>query len=263
MKLRMFAILTGVMLLLAACTGQLPGTTEAPGATQAPPATDAPSDTEAPGDTEAPATTQAPGTSQPVEGDTDADGGATPWWLLVVVGGAFLILIIAFVARGSKKEVIVAQPKVTWKDTARLAYADARWLYDALSEDLAVWRGNAKFDDTSDIGATAATALAQTWQQLETRIGEANNNLYALEASAPDQRTAEQANTTITTMRSLRKAVDNRAESRMGYRTVEASETSTRDRLVDAREREVRTSRALAEARGAFGTALTNLSTLL
>jgi hypothetical protein len=64
-------------------------------------------------------------------------------------------------------------------------------------------------------------------------------------------------------MLTLRKALDARADARQNYRTVEAVDGTDTSALSDAREREVRSSRNLAEARSAYGTALTNLSTLL
>jgi hypothetical protein len=191
------------------------------------------------------------------------DADETPWWLLLVVLGAILILIIAFVSRGSKKRLVVAPAPTTRKDNARKGYADARWLFDAMSEDLAIWRGNATYDSTSAVGATAGTALAETWAQLDARTGKASDSLYALEATAPDRRTAQAASTAVASMRSVRRSVDDRAEARMNYRTVETGVDVGQVALQDAREREVRASRNLAEARSAYGAALTSLSTVL
>ncbi len=191
------------------------------------------------------------------------DANETPWWLLLVVLGGFLILIIAFVSKGSKKKLVVAPAQTTWKDDAKEGYAGARWLFDAMSEDLATWRGNATHDKTPAVGATAGTALAETWAQLETRIGRTSDSLYAVEAASPDHRTANAASTVVASMRSVRRSVDDRAEARMNYRTVEASVDVGEVALQDAREREVRASRNLAEARSAYGAALTGLSTVL
>lgn len=209
--------------------------------------------------TGAPDTTEPPGATVPDGEDADE----TPWWLLLVVLGAFLILIIAFVSRGSKKRLVVAPAPTTWKENARKGYADARWLFDAMSEDLAIWRGNATYDSTSAVGATAGTALAETWAQLDARTGKASDSLYALEVTAPDRRTAQAASTAVASMRSVRRSVDDRAEARMNYRTVEAGVDVGQVALQDAREREVRASRNLAEARSAYGAALTSLSTVL
>jgi len=254
-------MVAALVLLVAAC-GLVPGdgdgtvtTTPEGGVTT----TDAPETTDPPDTTEAPPTSDAPDTTAP----EDSEAASTPWWLLVLVLGAFLVLLIAFISRGSKKRVVVAPPPTSWKDSAREGYADARWLYDAMSEDLAIWRGNATFDSKVEVGATAATALADTWHQLDGRIGKASDHLYSLEAAAPDQRTAQAANATVAAMRSVRTAVDARAEARMHYRTIESGAEADALALQDAREREVRSARNLAEARGAFGGALTNLSTVL
>ena len=261
MNMRRVAVLSILVLVLVSCGLTDGGTTvtEPSDITEPSDTTAAPDPTDAPETTSNPDTTAAPGTSAP-DGEEES---STPWWLLIVVLGAFLILVMSFISRGSKKKVEVTHPQATWKENAQRGYADARWVYDALTEDLAIWRGNAIFESTSTAGDTAATSLAQTWQQLESRVGQASDNLYSLEATAPDQRTADQAGATTSSMRTLRRAVDDRAESRMNYRRVESTEGVDTDALTDAREREVRSSRALAEARSAFGVALTNLSTLL
>ncbi|MCL1600379.1 MAG: hypothetical protein M3112_02430, partial [Actinomycetia bacterium] len=89
------------------------------------------------------------------------------------------------------------------------------------------------------------------------------DELYALESSAPDQKTAQVAGETVTSLRALRTAVDGRAESRVKYRTAEAAAGTDSNALKDAREREVRTSRTVAEARSALGGALTSLSAVV
>jgi len=65
----------------------------------------------------------------------------------------------------------------------------------------------------------------------------------------------------IATMRTTRDALDARAEARYAYRKAEADNASKAD-LTEARDREVRTSRNLADARSAYANALTNLSTI-
>jgi hypothetical protein len=265
------SVLVGAMLmvLVAACNPgtdppttlpQNPDTTQAPETTQPSDTTQAPETTQPSDTTQAPDTTQASDTT--VAGDEDSEK-ETPWWLLLLVLGALLILVVAFVARGSKKSVVVAPPPVSWKDNARAGYANARWLYDAMTEDLAVWRGNTVVDGASETGSAAATSLANTWQQLDGRMGDASDELYALESSAPDQRTASVAGETISALRALRTTVDARAESRVGYRAAESSDGNDTEVLKEARDREVRTSRNLAEARSALGEALTSLSAVV
>ena len=257
MSIRTTLVVMAAALVLASCgiigDGSVTVTSD-PGAgtdtTQAP-------DPTSPDPTQAPDPTL-PDTTVP-EGE-DAD--TTPWWLLLLVVGGFLILIIALVSRGSKKKVVVTPPPTTWKDNARKGYAEARWLYDAMGEDMAVWRGNAKFDGTADVGASAGTSRSETWVNLNTRMATATDALYALEASAPDTRSAEAASTSVAALRGVRDALDARAESRFAYRSTEAG-SPAEGALTDAREREVRSSRNLVEARNSLAAALTNLSTLV
>lgn len=255
--MKRFAVMIVVLVLFAAACDSGGGTTtEGPGATQAPDTTQAPDSTEAPDTTSAPGTTD-PSTSTTVPGDD----GETPWWLLIVIGVALLILIIALVSRGSKK-VIVAPQAATWKDNARKGYAEARWMYDAMGEDMAVWRGNAQFDGSTAVDSSAGTNKAETWSELQKRFGTASDALYALEAAAPDTTSAQAARSTIASMRATRDAVDARAEARFNYRTVEST-GSDHEPLVEARDREVRASRNLTDARNSFAKSLTDLSTLV
>lgn len=266
MKRAALALAIILVVAVAACDGENLPTTTGGSDTTAAPTTEAPGTSEAP-TTEAPDTTAAPTTEAPgTPGDTadgdDADTSTdTPWGLLIVVGLALVILIVAFTRRGSKSATAIAPP-VTWKTHAQRGYAEARWLYDALGEDIAVWRGNATFDGTADVGSTAATGKAETWAELQRRQGAALDSLYALEASPPDNRTAATARATITTLRATRDAVDARAEARFAYRTAEKEQVAP-DQLIEARDREVRASRNLAEARNAYAQALTDLSTLV
>ncbi len=242
--------------LLAACQVTPPPdatVTTAPGDTT-PPETTPPETT--PPETTPPETTP-PDTTLPDDEDTTE----TPWWLLILVGLGIVILIAVFVTRGSKKKIVVAPTAPNWKDHARTGYAEARWLYDAMGEDMAVWRGNAQFDGATAVGMSAATSKAETWQKLNDRMVSSSDALYALEAAAPDQRSAGAARNTVTTLRGARDALDARAESRFAYRTAEASNPSS-EQLMGAREREVRSSRNLVEARNAFAKALTDLSTI-
>jgi hypothetical protein len=205
--------------------------------------------------------TTEPAPTDPDEG-TDEEG-TTPWWLLILAGVALIALIVAFVSRGSKTQPPVPVPgRLTWKDHATAGYAGARWAYDALSEDVAIWRGNAQFEATTEIGATAGTTMAETWAQLGPRIDAARESLYALEASSPDPRTAEMARSVITTMLAVRTAVDARAEARYAYRTAEQSATESPSELIEARDREIRSSTNFNSARSDFAEALSRFSTI-
>lgn len=270
-RLRTFLIITLILATVAAACdgatvptlpGETPGTTvDAPDPTNAPDLTDAPDTTQAPEPTNAP-DTDAPDTSAPADSD---EASTAPWWILILLGSALLLLIVSFAARGNKDRAVAAAPPnaKTWKDFARAGYADARWLYDAMGEDIALWRGNAQFEGTTDVGATAGTSRAETWRELSGRLDRARDNLYALEAAAPDPATAEMARTTVTTMLEVRSALDARAESRFAYRTAEAAGQETPQHLAEARDREVRASTNFNRAKGDYARALTNLSTIV
>lgn len=254
---RLVALLFALLLVVSACDGGvLPTTTE--GAPEDTTTTEAPETTT----TEAPETTTS---EAPVETTTtapdDETDDETPWWLLLVVFFALLVIVMSLIRRGSRKKVTVVPGTPTWKDHARAGYADARWLYDAMGEDVAVWRGNAQFDGSTAVGASAGTGQAETWSGMQSAMDRASAALYQLEASAPDNRSAEAARSTIATMRATRAALDSRAEARYTYRKSE-SEGADQATLVESRDREVRASRNLTEARNAYASALTNLSTL-
>lgn len=263
-RLAMFLLLFVFAAAIAACDGSVDNslpdgstvTSVAPDTTSAPDTTNAPdttgSDTTSP-DTTSPDTTTAGGDGE----DT------TPWWLLVIIGIALLILIIALVARGSNKTPPSAAGVLTWKDHGRQGYADARWLYDAMSDDVAIWRGNAQFDGVTEVGATASTSKAELWNELGPRLDSARSSLYALEAAAPDPRTAQSAQVTVNTMMGVRSALDARADARAAYRQAEATAADNPQALMDARDREVRSSTNLNQARAEFSRALTNLSGII
>lgn len=194
----------------------------------------------------------------------------TPWWVLIIVGGALLMMIVSFGWRGNKAKVVERTPPgaPTWKDHARAGYADARWLYDAMEEDLALWRANTQFSESGDVHPSVGTSRAETWQGLAVRINHARDHLHALEAAAPDAGTAEVARTTLTTLTAVRTALDARAESRYAYRTMETAprdpaSSDARSVLIEARDHEVRASTNLNRARSEYAAALTALSNVI
>jgi len=205
--------------------------------------------------TDVPATTAAPDAE-----DNDAD-----WWVLLIVLGGLVILGVAIARGGRKKNVYVAPVSPGWKPKARDGYADARWLYDSMTEDLAIWRGNAQFDGTTESGSTAETAQADTWNALAPKMDRARDALYGLEGAAPDKRTAQTAEAVVVALAAARTALDARAETRYNYRTVEASGDDAELRpkaLAEARDRELRTAQTLAESRRTLAETITALSTL-
>lgn len=210
-------------------------------------------------------TTSPPTTEETQPADTtEAPDGSeeTPWWILIIVGVSIVVLLVAVARAGRSKQVYVAAPDPGWKPNARGGYADARWLLDAMTEDLAIWRGNAQYDGTTEVGATADSAKAETWTSLAARLDSARTSLYRLEAAAPDARTARTAQSVVAALNSTRTALDNRAQARHHHRTVESASGPGSSDLAEARDRELRTAQNLAAARRALGDSLTQLSAL-
>jgi len=185
----------------------------------------------------------------------DAEPRETPWWLLIIVLAGLVVILVTLVRRGSRKNR--AMDPTSWKSDARSGYAHAHWLYDAMSEDLAVWRGNTLFEPERD--TVSASSAANRWREFERRYGEASDSLYRLEVGAPDNRSAAAAHTLIAAAMKTRKAFDARADARLGYRRSATTGGDGPD-LTEARDREVRTSIALSEARVRFSDALAELS---
>ena len=192
-------------------------------------------------------------------------GQEVDWWILLVVGFGIIVLVWAIARAGRRKDVYVAPSDPGWKPKARAGYADARWLFDTMDEDIAIWRGNAQFDGTTAPGSTAETAKADAWDAIAGRMDGARDNLYGLEAAAPDKRTAETARRVVDALAATRTALDARAEARYNYRTVDAGETDEVTRpntLAEARDRELRSAQNLDTERRGLGDALTKLSAI-
>jgi hypothetical protein len=191
-----------------------------------------------------------------------------PWWLLIVFAVALVVVFVSLVTRG--KKVPQVNP-TSWKTDARTGYAAGRWLYDAMGEDLAVWRGNdvavaeatpgAKQPTRSNAVPDAATSLRETWGALDQRYTEASDALYRLEVGAPDRRSSSMALEALSSLRTTRAALDRRADARQAYRAAAAGGAADAE-LVIAREQEVRASMHLAESRARLSEALGGLATV-
>ena len=226
--------------------------------TEAPPGTEAPETTDAPATTEAPPATEAPPTSEtPAEDESETN------WLLLI--GLFLLafLLIGMIMGRSRKNAAVPLPvstERTFKDYVRDGYSEARWLFDGLTDELAIWRGNALYDHRTGADDSAGTAMLATWSQLDDRMNQAKDELYRAEAAAPDQNTAQMIRATILAVGETRTAVDARAEARLSTRQTESADQAA---LAEAGERERLSSANLAEKRQKLNDALVALSAVV
>ncbi len=275
MKRKSFVLLLSVSLILslAACDAiELPirSTTTEGSATStiAPEPTDAPEPTEAPQPSDTPEPTEAPPETGPpaTEAPSDEESGVNIGLILGLLLLAMLLVGI-LIGRSRRRSTsatasLAAPPPVAEKkrfvDFARDGYSEARWLLDAFSDELAIWRGNALYEGTIAIGDSAGTALATTWAQLDERMNKATDQLYRAEAAAPDQSTISTVRVTITALRATRSALDARAEARLNTRRAEGQSD-----LAEAGERERLASSAFAENKQNLSDSLLALSALL
>ena len=243
-----------LVLVLAACSsdGSTPTAPDVEGAT--PTTVDA--GAAAPDTTAAPEAST-PETTVPPDGDEE-----TPWWVLIVVGLAVVILIVVVASSGKKQTVTtVPPPATTWKTQARSGYTDAHWLYDNMTEDLAVWRGNSTYDASTGAPASAASGKADAWNQLTGRMNRATAALYAAKASVQDPQIAATLQAAVNDLNSVRSDLDNRAEARSRARTAEA-DTSADAASAQGRARstEQQASQALSTDRNSLAASLTTLA---
>jgi hypothetical protein len=254
------------VLALAACSsdGTTPTTPDGDGVT--PTTADggaAGSDT-----TVAPATTAAPDagsgsseTTAPVVEDEE-----TPWWVLIVVGLAIILLVAVLAAGGKKKKqtVAVAAAPTTWKNQARAGYADAHWLYDNMTEDLAIWRGNTAYDASTGAPESVASGKADAWNQLTGRMNQGTGALYSAKASVQDPQIATMLQAVVNDLNSVRSDLDNRADTRKQGRIAEADPGADAPAAQGrARGAEQQASQILATDRNSLAASLTALARVI
>lgn len=238
--------------LLAACAGiSTDGTGD--GGDGSGPSTSAATDTTNAPDTTTPDTqppdSTTPDTAAPDNGDGDGLEASTIW---VVAGLVVAFILLGWLMGRSRKPAAPAPVSgPTWKDHLREGYTEARWLDDAMTEELAIWRGNSMARaETTQPG----TGLADRWGQLDSRMNRARDGLYKAEAAAPDQTSSQLVRNTIVALDATRTAIDARAEARL-------NSTGSPDRGTAERERIASTN--LAESRVALNSALTSVSGLV
>jgi hypothetical protein len=185
---------------------------------------------------------------------------------LLFLGLALLAILLVgvLIGRGRRRSKPVATPaaapvpqKAGFKDHVRDGYSEARWLFDAFSDDLAIWRGNALFEGATGPDDSAGTALAATWGQLDERMGRATDALYRAEAAAPDANSSQTVRAVIDAVNSTRSSVDARAEARFNTR-----QAASQFDVAEASERERLASVTLAENKQSLNDALVALSAL-
>jgi hypothetical protein len=194
-----------------------------------------------------------------------AEDEETPWWVLIVVGLAIIVLVVVLAAGGKKKQTVeVAAAPTTWKNQARAGYADAHWLYDNMTEDLAIWRGNTAYDASTGAPASAESGKADAWNQLTGRMDQATGALYSAKASVQDPQMATMLQAVVNDLNSVRSDLDNRAEARKQARIAEADSGADAPAAQGrARGAEQQASQSLTTDRNSLATSLTALARVI
>lgn len=268
-------LMVALTLLLAACSEDGSEVTLPEGVTL--PEVEAP-DIEAP-DIEAP-DIEAPDVDLPEAGGeaeapaAEDDGSTAPIWVIVLLGLIIVGFIAYFGARSGSRRQAQSAPVETppqqppaapaaWQEGARTAYADARWLYEEMTVDLATWRGDTLFEaETAGGSAALDTAHQSAWNQLPSRMGSARDALYRVE-SANDPHASQVAKSLVDQLNSTRSAVDRLANARRQRRMVEAESAGDSAAVAEARSSESRAADDLAAERRRLGDATANLSGLI
>lgn len=161
----------------------------------------------------------------------------TPWWVGVIVVVGLAAVVASLIAR-SKAQQTKPTSRDTWKDHAVRAHAELRFLYDDATED-------------------AAIGAPDRLLSLQERETTAREHLYLLEASAPDNRVRGVAVECNETAQELLSAYSARRGARRSYEETDAGDPEA---LRTARDREVRASRNLSNARLRLDAAISSLS---
>ena len=161
----------------------------------------------------------------------------TPWWVGVIVVVGLAGVITSLIAR-SKGQQTKPMSRDAWKDHAVGAHAELRFLYDEATED-------------------AAIGAPDRLPGLQERETAAREHLYLLEASAPDNRVRGVAVECNEATQELMTAYSARRGARRSYEETDAGDPEA---LRTARDREVRASRNLSNARLRLDAAISSLS---
>lgn len=164
--------------------------------------------------------------------EAEDDGSSAPLWVLVILAIIVVGFISYFGARaGGKKQSQTAPVQApppppsapaAWKEGARSAYADARWLYDEMDVELAVWRGDTLYEaQISNSSAAINTTHQSTWNQLPARLSAERDALYRVESTSGDQHVAQVATALVDNLNATRASVDCIADARRNRRATE------------------------------------------
>lgn len=148
---------------------------------------------EAPGDEEAP-------TGAGVE-DEAQDGGPGdddfPLWGWIVIGAAVVLAVVGLIVWLGRGRRSAAAEQSSWRNRALDTYGKAVGIHDAVVADLT----------TAPLSGVAVEDAKRRWANAERRIDDLTAELHALEARPPDDTSAGAVRDLLTTLGTLRSAV--------------------------------------------------------
>jgi hypothetical protein len=266
-----------VTLLLAGCSGDVgSGITTTAGGGE----TTTTAEEVAPTTTQAPATTttsaQTGTTAPPDSGEDDSTTG-----LLIIVGIILLVVVIIAISasrRSKKAEAAAAGAAAVgapvaapdWKTSAEQAYSQSRWLYENLTADLALWRGDmlqSGSDPSPEPASDVPAARQQTWDQLGTQMTAATTTLYGLEAQVGET-SQPVVRSVVDALYSTRTAVDDVASARLAVHHAsdalagDSGNEGLQQDLTAAHDQENQSAHHLNNSRTVLQGALANLAAL-
>ena len=241
-------------------------------------------ETTPPETTEAPDTTEAPIDPEvPVEED---DSNTTT--ILIIVGIILLIVVVIAVSASGRSKRAEATARATaagaaagaaataappaWQAAASQAYSESRWVYENLTSDIALWRGDSLYEAQRTVGTgqtavTASAARQETWDQLGSQMTTATTSLYGLESQV-DTASKPVVRSAIDSLYAARTSVDEVAAARLAvHQATDALQADAGDErlqqdLSAAHDHENQTSQNLTNSRTVLEGALANLAAM-
>ena len=212
------------------------------------------------------ATVEAPETT------SEDDGDSSTLWAIGLLALVLIGLIAFFASRSGKSEQTVsvqapppaAPAPVDFRESARSAYAESRWLYDTMDVELGTWRGDTLYEaQISSSTAAINTTHQAAWNQLPTRMSAARDALYKVESTVGDPHIAHLATVLGDNLNTTRSALDRVADSRRHRRSVADDPAAAAGALDEARAAESRAADELSADRRRLGDSISSLSAVI
>ncbi|MCB1247210.1 MAG: hypothetical protein KDB69_08090 [Acidimicrobiia bacterium] len=142
--------------------------------------------------------------------------GVSPGVIALALGLLAVIIFAAWAIGRGRRTATPAAPAApaaptaqAWQTDLRSGLADAHWLATAMTDDVAVQRG-----EVTARASGATTGIDQRWLELDSRMQACFEAWYRVEASAPDPQVTTTVRRGVDQVRATRTALDDRAAAR-------------------------------------------------